>query len=87
MTRADAQMTTPPPPGAAAPARGAQHALQGLASVDWTWAILGLFGVLWLWHLSSVALSPPADNIEQLSWMRSLQWGYYKHPPLPTWML
>ncbi|NMM81244.1 hypothetical protein B2J86_09965 [Acidovorax sp. SRB_14] len=87
MTRADAQMTTPPPPGAAAPARGAQHALQGLASVDWTWAILGLFGVLWLWHLSSVALSPPADNIEQLTWVRSLQWGYYKHPPLPTWAL
>ena len=27
------------------------------------------------------------DNIEQLDWVRSLQWGYYKHPPLPTALL
>ena len=46
-----------------------------------------LFAAVWLWHLDSVALSPPADNIEQLTWMRSLEWGYYKHPPVPTWMM
>lgn len=49
--------------------------------------LLLLFGAVWLWHLDSVALSPPADNIEQLTWMRSLEWGYYKHPPLPTWIM
>lgn len=49
--------------------------------------LLLLFAVVWLWHLDSVALSPPADNIEQLTWMRSLEWGYYKHPPAPTWMM
>ena len=27
------------------------------------------------------------DNIEQLVWIRSMEWGYYKHPPLPTWLL
>ncbi|MBC7716569.1 MAG: glycosyl transferase, partial [Pseudorhodobacter sp.] len=37
--------------------------------------------------LTPVSLSPPVDNIEQLTWVRSLQWGYYKHPPLPTWLL
>lgn len=49
--------------------------------------LLALFGAVWLWHLDSVALSPPADNIEQLTWMRKLAWGYYKHPPAPTWMM
>lgn len=46
-----------------------------------------IFGAIWLFHLASTSLSPPVDNIEQLNWVRSLQWGYYKHPPLPTWLL
>ena len=29
--------------------------------------------------------APPLDNVEQLVWMQSLEWGYYKHPPFPTW--
>ena len=50
---------------------------------------LGLlaYAVVWLAHLSSTALSPPTDNIEQLTWVRALEWGYYKHPPLPTWLI
>jgi hypothetical protein len=31
--------------------------------------------------------TPPADNIEQLNWAHALQWGYAKHPPLPTALL
>lgn len=27
------------------------------------------------------------DNIEQSIWAHSFEWGYYKHPPLPTWFL
>ena len=27
------------------------------------------------------------DNIEQNIWAHSFEWGYYKHPPLPTWLL
>ena len=27
------------------------------------------------------------DNVEQFVWVRSLQWGYHKHPPMPTWLL
>lgn len=46
-----------------------------------------LFGVAWLAHLSYTSLSPPTDNIEQLIWLHSLEWGYYKHPPLPTWLV
>jgi 4-amino-4-deoxy-L-arabinose transferase-like glycosyltransferase len=46
-----------------------------------------LFGAVWLAHLSYTSLSPPTDNIEQLIWLHSLEWGYYKHPPLPTWLV
>jgi 4-amino-4-deoxy-L-arabinose transferase-like glycosyltransferase len=27
------------------------------------------------------------DNFEQFVWAHSLDWGYYKHPPLPTWLM
>lgn len=27
------------------------------------------------------------DNFEQFVWAHSLEWGYYKHPPLPTWLM
>ena len=27
------------------------------------------------------------DNVEQFVWVHSLQWGYFKHPPMPTWLL
>ncbi|WP_241075859.1 glycosyltransferase family 39 protein [Achromobacter insuavis] len=46
-----------------------------------------VFAAAWLWLLDRAVLAPPTDNIEQLIWVRSLEWGYYKHPPLPTWLL
>ena len=46
-----------------------------------------LFAALWLSLLAASSLVAPIDNIEQLTWVRSLEWGYYKHPPLPTWLL
>lgn len=46
-----------------------------------------LFGVVWLVNLAYTSLSPPVDSIEQLIWVRALEWGYYKHPPLPTWLI
>ncbi len=45
------------------------------------------FAVVWLSLLAYTSLTPPVDDIEQLTWVRSLEWGYYKHPPLPTWLL
>ena len=49
--------------------------------------LLLLFALVWLGHLQSVALTVPMDNVEQWVWSHSLQWGYHKHPPLPTWGL
>ena len=51
-------------------------------------AIVVLACVL-LWTLVPVLLlsAPHGDNVEQLNWSHSLEWGYFKHPPLPTWLL
>ena len=53
----------------------------------WVVALLAVFAAIWLPQLAQSSLVPPTDNIEQLTWVRSLEWGYYKHPPLPTWVL
>ncbi|XXQ52149.1 glycosyltransferase family 39 protein [Xenophilus aerolatus] len=48
-----------------------------------------LLAMALLWTLSSSMLfpSPPWDNVEELFWARSLELGYYKHPPLPSWIM
>ncbi len=46
-----------------------------------------VFAVVWLVLLGLTNLTAPVDNIEQLTWVRSLEWGYFKHPPLPTWLI
>ena len=48
---------------------------------------MAVFALAWLWLSDRAVLAPPTDNIEQLIWVRSLEWGYYKHPPLATWLL
>lgn len=59
-----------------------------MPSPRWLMALgLSLFASVWLSHLAFTSLSPPVDNIEQLNWVASLEWGYHKHPPLPTWLL
>ncbi|MBP7531708.1 MAG: glycosyltransferase family 39 protein [Ottowia sp.] len=52
------------------------------------WASAGvvLFAALWLVVLLLTRQSPPVDNVEQWVWSHALAWGYYKHPPLPTWI-
>lgn len=65
------------------PASSADHGLNSKK----LWLLLLLFGLIWLSWLNWLALTPPIDDVEQLVWVRSLQWGYYKHPPLPTWLL
>jgi 4-amino-4-deoxy-L-arabinose transferase-like glycosyltransferase len=42
-----------------------------------------------IWSVVPAVLlsAPHGDNVEQLNWSHGLQWGYSKHPPLPTWLL
>lgn len=58
-------------------------------AIDTRWVAIGMlaFVAVWLLHLDHTSSVPPQDNLEQLTWSRSLEWGYYKHPPLPTWLL
>lgn len=71
------------------PGRSARAAAARIQAPSGHLIMVGLlvFAAVWLLHLASTSLSPPVDNIEQLTWVRSLEWGYYKHPPLPTWLL
>ena len=46
-------------------------------------------GVIVAWLVVAILTQSalPGDNIEQTIWAHSFEWGYYKHPPLPTWLL
>ncbi|WP_431777693.1 glycosyltransferase family 39 protein [Ottowia caeni] len=44
------------------------------------------FSSSWLLVLAFTRNTPPLDNVEQWVWSQGLAWGYYKHPPLPTWL-
>jgi 4-amino-4-deoxy-L-arabinose transferase-like glycosyltransferase len=53
--------------------------------------IVSLFGVLlvfaWVAWTTFWDTGLYGDNVEQFVWVHSLQWGYHKHPPMPTWLL
>jgi len=42
-----------------------------------------------LWVLIPALINPgqQGDHFEQFTWAHSMEWGYHKHPPLPTWLL
>ena len=43
--------------------------------------------VVWSVLPAFLLSAPHGDNVEQLNWSQELQWGYFKHPPFPTWLL
>lgn len=49
--------------------------------------LLLLHLVLWSVFTGISHRSPDWDNMEELVWASGLEWGYYKHPPLPSWIL
>jgi hypothetical protein len=48
-----------------------------------------LLGFVALWACSALFFNNAqwGDNLEQYVWAHGLELGYYKHPPLPTWLL
>jgi hypothetical protein len=48
-------------------------------------AVLCVF--VWVFWTSFWDKGLYGDNVEQFIWSHSLEWGYHKHPPLPTWLL
>src|SRR5271165_3609616 len=51
--------------------------------------VLFVAAIVLCWSVLPALLQtvPHADNVEQLNWAHALQWGYLKHPPLPTALL
>lgn len=41
----------------------------------------------WVAWTSSWDTGLYGDNVEQFVWSHSMELGYYKHPPLPTWLM
>jgi hypothetical protein len=67
---------------------GARLATLSRDPQGWLALFLGLQLVLWTLVPWALATSLPLDVVSDgLSWGHELQWGYYKHPPLPSWMV
>ena len=49
--------------------------------------LLLVYALVWLGSYWVTALAAPGDNVEQLIWIHSLELGYFKHPPMPTWIM
>lgn len=48
---------------------------------------LGLYLLVWALLPTFLASSVPLDVSEGVNWGSEWQWGYYKHPPLSSWVL
>ena len=59
------------------------RSLSPLCAVGVSLAVIVLWA-LWAAHFNTAQFG---DNVEQFNWAQSLELGYYKHPPLPSWLL
>ena len=55
----------------------------------WRWFGLFLLVYFLIWSIvpAFIASSVPFDVSEGINWGSEWQWGYYKHPPLSSWVL
>jgi len=51
------------------------------------WLFVAAHAALWTLLPALAYTSPPLDVVEGLGWGHEWQLGYYKHPPLPAWLL
>ncbi len=56
---------------------------------QWRWFGLFLLVYFLIWSIvpAFIASSVPLDVSEGINWGQEWQWGYYKHPPLSSWIL
>src|SRR5690606_9894360 len=62
----------------------------GSPSLAWNGTVLAfLVGMVALWTLLCAIShkAPDLDGMEELVWASSFEFGYTKHPPLPSWLL
>lgn len=58
-------------------------------SADWALALAVALGAALLWGagLALTRDAPALDSAEQLLWGYSMEAGYWKHPPVPSWIM
>ena len=50
-------------------------------------AVALLYAVAWAAGMAHYHRAPPLDSAEQLVWSYAMEGGYWKHPPLPSWIM
>lgn len=58
--------------------------MKSLQSGAVLWGVVCLNAMLWIFLPWAVGTSPALDAVEGIIWGQEWQWGYYKHPPLPS---
>ncbi len=66
---------------------GVDEQVQGRAWIVHPPVLAVLLVVLWVALALAVNTAQYGDHFEQFAWAQTLEWGYHKHPPLPTWLL
>lgn len=59
----------------------------GLSDTQRVLIALAAMVLVWTLSVSFFYPTPPWDNVEELFWAGSFEFGYYKHPPLPSWIM
>jgi 4-amino-4-deoxy-L-arabinose transferase-like glycosyltransferase len=79
----------PQPPTSFAP-RQTVVGIRGVTLGWQAWMVLLLACHVLVWTWAGVAgssnLDAPGDMVEAYAWGQSLEWGYFKHPPLSAWI-
>lgn len=52
-----------------------------------TWGLIIFQMIYWTLVPYIVHIAPPLDATEMYGWSLSFEWGFYKHPPMPTWIV
>lgn len=68
--------------------RGEAGALRSPLTLNWV-VLAYLAGVVLLWTVLCAVShrAPDLDGMEELVWASSFEFGYTKHPPLPSWFM
>jgi len=51
------------------------------------WQVCFIIALIWFFVFVVFRQAPEWDNMEELVWANSFEWGYQKHPPLPSWII
>lgn len=73
------------PPTSPAPDANSRHSPFSSYLVVFLFGVLAVFA--WVGWTSAWDTGLYGDNVEQFVWSHSMELGYYKHPPLPTWLM